>query len=147
MGDLHVEPEASMRRKGSLAGPAGQLPLLLVDASVVVQLGGDTEGLSAVVATVAPCLRVDTAVVLQGKQVGVGLEAHGAVVDADSVGVLVVKERAGMAVGAATLITSVQGQRMKNKGGGQGDGRGDTRKEKGRLVTESGSLFSLFEPS
>lgn len=41
-------------------------------------------------------------------------------VDADSVGVLVVKERAGMAVGAATLITSVQGQRMKNKGRGGG---------------------------
>lgn len=120
MGDLHVEPIASMRRKGSLAGPAGQLPLLLVDASVVVELGGDTEGLSAVVATVAPCLGVDTTVVLQGKQVGVGLEAHGAVVDADSVSVLVVKERAGMAVGAATLITSVQGQTMKNKGGARG---------------------------
>lgn len=107
MGDLHVEPEAGMRRKGSLAGPAGQFPLLLVDASVVVELGGNTEGLAAVVATVAPCLRVDTAVVLQGKQVGVGLEAHGAVVDADSVGVLVVEEGAGMAVGAATLITSL----------------------------------------
>ncbi len=118
MGDLHVEPEAGMCRKGSLAGPAGQLPLLLVDTSVVVQLGGNTEGLAAVMATVAPCLGVDTAVVLQGKQVGVGLEAHGAVVDADSVGVLVVKEGAGMAVGAATLITSVQRQKRKNKGGG-----------------------------
>lgn len=120
MGDLHVEPEAGMRRKGSLAGPAGQFPLLLVDASVVVELGGNTEGLAAVVATVAPCLRVDTAVVLQGEQVGVGLEAHGAVVDADSVGVLVVEEGAGMAVGAATLITSVQRKTKKYKGGGTG---------------------------
>lgn len=107
MGDLHVEPEAGLRGKGSLAGPAGQLPLLLVDSSVVVELRGNTEGLATVVATVAPCLRVDTAVVLQGKQVGVGLEAHGAVVDADSVGVLMVEEGAGMAVGAATLITSL----------------------------------------
>lgn len=49
-------------------------------------------------ATVAPCLGVNTAVVLQGKQVGVGLETHGAMVDSNSVGVLVVKERAGMAV-------------------------------------------------
>lgn len=50
---------------------------------------------------------MDAAVVLQGKQVGVGLEAHGTVVDADSVGVFVVEEGAGMAVGAATLITSL----------------------------------------
>lgn len=67
MGDLHMEPEAGMCRKGSLAGPAGQLPLLLVNTSVVVELGGNTESLPAVVASVAPCLRVDTAVVLQGK--------------------------------------------------------------------------------
>lgn len=131
MGDLHVEPEAGMRRKGSLAGPAGQLPLLLVDASVVVELRGNTEGLSAVMATVASCLGVDTAVVLQGKQVGVGLEAHGAVVDADSVGVLVVKERAGMAVGAATLITSVQRQTKKNKGGRKKGVGGGTKGRKG----------------
>lgn len=58
--------------------------------------------------------------VLQGKQVGVGLEAHGTVVDADSVGVLVVEEGAGMAVGAATLITSVQRQTRKNKREGPG---------------------------
>lgn len=129
MGDLHVEPEAGMRRKGSLAGPAGQLPLLLVYTSVVVELGRDTECLSAVVATVAPCLRVNTAVVLQGKQIGVGLEAHSAMVDANSVGVLVVKERAGMTVGAATLITSVQRQTRKNKGyrgkGAQGMEKGN----------------------
>lgn len=120
MGDLHVEPEAGVRRKGSLAGPACQLPLLLVDASVVVELGGNTEGLAAVVATVAPSLRVDTAVVLQGKQVGVGFEAHGAVVDADGVGVLVVKEGASMAVGAAALITSVQRQTREAGGGTRG---------------------------
>lgn len=119
MSDLHVEPEASLCGKGSLAGPAGQLPLLLVDTPVVVELGGNSKGLSAVVASVAPRLRVDTAMVLQGKQVGVGLEAHGAVVDADSMGVLVVEEGAGMAVGTAALITSVQGQTKKKRGGGE----------------------------
>lgn len=127
MGDLHVEPEAGMRRKGSLAGPTGQLPLLLVDTPVVIELRGNTKGFSTVMATVASCLGVDTAVVLQGEEVGVGLEAHGAVVDADSVGVLVVKERAGMTVGAAALITSVQGRTRKTKGG-QAGGRGDKEK-------------------
>lgn len=132
MGDLHVEPEAGLRGEGALAGPAGQLPLLLVDASVVVELGGNTESLAAVVATVAPHLGVDTAVVLQGKQVGVGLEAHSAVVDADSVSVLVVEEGAGMAVGAATLITSVQRHTRKNKKTGKkGMGGGTEGKKKG----------------
>lgn len=36
-------------------------------------------------------------------------------VDANGVGVFVVKEGAGMAVGAATLITSVQRQMKENK--------------------------------
>lgn len=36
--------------------------------------------------------------VLQGKKVRVGLEAHSTVVDANSMGVLVVEEGAGMAV-------------------------------------------------
>lgn len=117
MGDLHMEPEAGLCRKGSLTGPARQFPLLLVDASMVVELGRNTKGFAAVVATVAPHLRVDTAVVLQGKQVGVGLEAHSTVVDANSMGVLVVEEGAGMAVRTATLITSVQRQTRKNKQG------------------------------
>lgn len=56
MGDLHVEAEAGLRGEGSLAGPAGELPLLLVDASMVVELGGNAECLSAVVALVAPYL-------------------------------------------------------------------------------------------
>lgn len=121
MGDLHVKPEAGLGGEGTLAGPAGQLPLLLVDTTVVIQLRRDAEGLSAVVAAVAPRFRVDTAVVLQGEQVGVGLEAHSAVVDADGVGVFVIEEGAGMAVGAATLITSVQRQNLKKKK--QGGGR------------------------
>lgn len=141
MGDLHVEPEAGMRRKGSLAGPAGQLPLLLVYSSVVVELGGNTEGLAAVVATVAPCLGVDTAVVLQGEQVGVGLEAHGAVVDANSVGVLVVKQGAGVTVGAAALITSVQRPTRKHKREGNKGTGGRTEGKNGRLVTEDGGLL------
>lgn len=56
MCDLHMKPEASLRRKGSLTGPARQLPLLLVDTSMVVELGRNTKGLAAVVATVAPHL-------------------------------------------------------------------------------------------
>lgn len=69
MGYFHVEPEAGLRGKGSLTGPARQLPLLLVDASMVVELRRNTKGLAAVVATVAPCLGVDAAVILQGEQV------------------------------------------------------------------------------
>lgn len=53
MGDLHVEPETGLCREGSLAGPTGQLPLLLVDTSVVVELRGNTEGLPTIMATVA----------------------------------------------------------------------------------------------
>lgn len=53
MGNLHVEPEAGLRGEGSLAGPAGQFPLLLVDTAVVVELRGNAEGLPAVVTTVA----------------------------------------------------------------------------------------------
>ena len=140
MSNLHVEPEAGLRGEGSLAGPAGQLPLLLVDSSVVVELGGDTEGLAAVVATVSPCLGVDTAVVLQGEQVGIGLEAHGAVVDADSMGVLVVEEGAGVAVGAAALITSVQRQMRKYKGGGR-RGWEEGEKERKRDISNGGWWF------
>lgn len=64
--------------------------------------------------------------VLQGEQVGVGLEAHGTVVDADGVGVLVVEEGASVAVGAATLVTSVQ---VVNKGHNQRKDKGDKKRE------------------
>lgn len=111
--DLHVESEAGLRGEGPLAAPAGQLTLLLVDAPVVVELRGHPEGLPAVVAAVAACFGVDAAVILEGEQVGVSLQAHGAVVDADGVGVLVVEEGAGMAVGPAALVTSVQSQTEK----------------------------------
>lgn len=50
-----MEPETCVRRKSPLAGPTGQLALLLVDTSVVVELRGNTEGLATVVTTVAPC--------------------------------------------------------------------------------------------
>lgn len=46
--------------------------------------------------------------ILEGEQVGVGLEAHGAMVDTDCVSVFVVQERAGVPVGTATLLTSVE---------------------------------------
>lgn len=135
MGDFHVKPEAGLCGKGPLARPAGQLPLLLVDTSVVVELRGNTEGLPAVVATVAPCLGVDTAMVLQGKKVGVGLEAHGTVIDANSVSVLVVEEGAGVAVGTAALITSVQIQTRKNTGEEQRDKREGIQKERNGKVS------------
>jgi hypothetical protein len=113
VADLHVEPEAGLRGEGALAGAAGELPLLLVDTAVVVELGRDAEGFATVVAAVATGLGVDAAVVLQGEQIGVSFEADGAVVNSDGVGVLVVEEGAGMTVGAAALITSVQGQKRK----------------------------------
>lgn len=110
MRDLHVKPEAGLCGKGALTRPTRQLPLLLMDAFVVVELRRHAEGFAAVMAAVAAHLGVDTAVVLQREQVGVGFEAHGAVVDADGVSVLVVEEGAGVTVRAATLVTSVQTQ-------------------------------------
>lgn len=51
--------------------------------------------------------------VLEGQEVGIGLEAHSTVVNADGVGVFVVEEGAGMGVGAATLVTSVERQKRR----------------------------------
>lgn len=79
--------------------------------------------------------------VFQGEEVRVGLEAHSTVVDADGVGVLVVEEGAGMTVGTATLITSVQRQTRKSKGEEENKRR-DRRKDNGRLVTENCSSLS-----
>lgn len=56
---------------------------------------------------------MDTPVVLEGQEVGIGLEAHSTVVNADGVGVFVVEEGAGMGVGAATLVTSVERQKRR----------------------------------
>lgn len=69
---------------------------------------------------------MDAAVVLQGKKVGVGLEAHGAVVDADGVSIPVVDEGASVAVGAATLVTSVQ---VANKRNNQCKDEGEKERE------------------
>jgi len=102
---LLVESEAGLAGETALAQRADQLALLQMHLAVVLQLRGHAEGLATLRAAVAPRLRVDAAVVLEGEQVGVGLEAHGAVVDADGVGVFVVEEGAGMTVGAAALIT------------------------------------------
>lgn len=129
MVNLQVEPEAGLGGEAPLAGPTGQLALLQVDLAVGLELGGDAEGLAAVRATVTPRLRVDAPVVLEGQEVGVGLEAHGTVVDADGVGVFVVEEGAGMTVSAAALITSVK--RQKEEGGG-----------KGTLATAHGAFFT-----
>lgn len=75
--------------------------------------------------------------VLEGEKVGVGLEAHSAVIDADGMRVLVVEEGAGVAVGTTTLVTSVQRQRKKKVGGG---GRGT---KEGRLIMDDGNLFTI----
>lgn len=122
---LLVEAEAGLAWEAALAEGAGEFPLLQVYAPMVLELRGDPEGLPALWAAVAPRLGVDAAVVLERQQVGVGLEAHGAVVDADGVGVLVVEEGAGMTVGAAALFTSVDmHNRNKHTGGGGGRGGG-----------------------
>lgn len=53
MTDLQVEPEAGLCGEAALAGPTGQLSLLQMDPTVVLKLGGDTEGLSTIGAAVA----------------------------------------------------------------------------------------------
>lgn len=55
-------------------------------------MGGDTESLAAFWTAVPSSFRMDATMVLECEQVGIGLEAHSAMVDADSVGVFVIKE-------------------------------------------------------
>lgn len=55
-------------------------------------MGGDAESLAAFWTPVPSSFRMDATMVLECKQVGIGLEAHSAMVDADSVGVFVIKE-------------------------------------------------------
>lgn len=90
MTDLQVEPEAGLCGEAALAGPTGQLSLLQMDPTVVLKLGGDTEGLSTIGAAVAARLGVDASVVFEGQEIGIRFEAHGAMINADGVGVLVV---------------------------------------------------------
>lgn len=89
---FQVESEAGLGGEASLAQSAGKLPFLLVHTAVILQLGRDAESLATFRAAMPTDLRMNTTVVFESEQVGVGLEAHGAVVDADSVGVFVVKE-------------------------------------------------------
>ena len=116
MTDLQVESKAGLSGEAALARSTGELSLLQVNPAVVLELGGDAEGLAAVGAAMTARLGVDAPVVFEGQEIGVGFEAHGAVINADGVGVLVVEEGAGMTVGAAALITSVKRHKKRKNG-------------------------------
>lgn len=58
---------------------------------MVLKVRENTERLATFRTAVLPQLRMDPAVIFQSEQVGVGLEAHSAVIDADGVCVFVVQ--------------------------------------------------------
>lgn len=93
-----MHPEASLTRECALALRAGEFTVFLVEPAVVLQLREDSKCLAAFHAAVSPQLRMDPPVIFQSEQVGVGLEAHGAGIDADGVCVFVVQQRAGVTV-------------------------------------------------
>lgn len=75
----------------------------LVNLGMRDQVAVVPEGFSTLLAVVS----VDAEVILKGKQVGEHLEAVRALVDADVVGFLVIKEASGVEVRAATLLAFV----------------------------------------
>lgn len=75
----------------------------LVNLGMCDQVAVVPEGFSTLLAVVS----VDAEVILKGKQVGEHLEAVRALVDADVVGFLVIKEASGVEVRAATLLAFV----------------------------------------
>lgn len=95
---LQVQSEAGLTWECALALRAREFSLFLVEPAVVLELREDAERLSAFRAAVPSQLRMDAAVIFQSEQVGVGLEAHGAVIDTDGVSVFMVQQRAGVTV-------------------------------------------------
>lgn len=91
-------------REAFIALLAGKRLFLGVDATVADERRGHPEGLAAVGTLVALGLGVDTAVVLEGHQVGKLLPAGAAEIGSSLVTVLVVEQGAGMAIRPATLI-------------------------------------------
>lgn len=93
-------------REALLADAADHRLLLGVNLHVVLQVCDQTEGLTALGATVASHLGV----YLQREGVGKRLEAQGAVVEALGVRLLMVEERAGVSVGPPTQVTPATGK-------------------------------------
>lgn len=92
-------------RKALLAEAADHSLLFGVHLHVALQVRDQTEGLTTLWATVASHLGV----YLQRERVGKRLEAQGAVVEVFRVGLLMVKERAGVSVGPPTQVTPATG--------------------------------------
>lgn len=105
---LHVVAQVGLAGEAFVALLAGEGFLLGVDAPVDYELGGHTEGLSALRALVALGLRMDAPVVLEGVQIVKLLLTGSAEISASLVDGLVVEEGAGVAVGTATLVTDVR---------------------------------------
>lgn len=100
-------PQVGLAGKALVAQQAGEGLLFGVDSSVTYELSGHTECFSTLHTLVALGLRVDAPVVLESHQVGELFLADGAEEGARLVAVLVVEERAGMAVSAATVFADV----------------------------------------
>lgn len=102
--DLHVVPQVGLGGEALVAVLAGERLLLGVDPPVADQLRGNPERLAAVGTLVAFGFGVNAPVVLQGHEVGELLLAGGAEEGPSLVAVLVVEERAGVAVGPPALV-------------------------------------------
>lgn len=98
---IPVLPAAGRGGKALLADVAGDGQLLQVRVHVAPQVRRQAEGLAALGAAVAFHLGVD----LQRVRVRKCLQAQGAVVEIPRVGLLVVQERSGVAVGASAQVT------------------------------------------
>lgn len=104
---LHVVSQVGLGGEALVALLAGEGLLLGVDPAVADELGGHPERLAAVRALITFGFGVNSSVVLEGHQVGELLLARVAEVGPGLVAVLVVEQRAGMAVRPATLVTHV----------------------------------------
>ena len=104
---LLMVPQVGLAGKALVAQQAGKGLLFGVDPSVTYELSGHAERLSTLQALVALGLRVNTPVVLESHQVGEFFLANGAKEGARLVAVLVVEERAGVAVSATTVLADM----------------------------------------
>lgn len=104
---LLVLLQVGLAGEAPVADRAGEWFLACVDAAVADELRGHAEGLAALLTLVTLGLRVDAPVVFKRHEVGELLVALGAGEAARLVAVLVVEERAGVAVDAAAVLADV----------------------------------------
>lgn len=93
-----MHSEAGLTRERAQALRAGEFMLLLVEPAMVLKLREGAEHLATFRTAVPPYLRMGPPMIFQSEQVGVGLEAHGAGIDANGVCVFVVQQRTSMTV-------------------------------------------------